>query len=246
MKKILRLFVAIFVFLLSVSMSFAVTDNEISSSGDEIIVGEDSQEVIFDNSAIDGGIEEEILYSIPKIMTRSTPDTPMSKNLNLQWVQQINGYYCAPAAGEMIVKPFNPSITQTTIASKNYFNTTTNGTDFGIHLKTALETLTGISWGIQSHVYSDVSTLQNRVVAAITYGNGVLVNTVESPGDCYLQGHDAYGVLYHYGVIDAYTSYGNNVVYKDPGAGMYPEFAKSQTVTITKMSYAIGGRGYLW
>lgn len=217
MKKILRLFVAIFVFLLSVSMSFAVTDNEISSSGDEIIVGEDSQEVIFDNSAIDGGIEEEIIYSIPKIMTRSTPDTPMSKNLNLQWVQQINGYYCAPAAGEMIVKPFNPSITQTTIASKNYFNTTTNGTDFGIHLKTALETLTGISWGIQSHVYSDVSTLQNRVVAAITYG-----------------------------VIDAYTSYGNNVVYKDPGAGMYPEFAKSQTVTITKMSYAIGGRGYLW
>lgn len=201
--------------------------------------------VIYDNFAVDGGIQGEIV-NIDKPVTIYDPDAaPTSRNLNLQWVQQQNNYFCGPASVYMLVRPFNSNISQDSLA-KDLGTTSSGGTGFGSNLVTVLNNKTGIQWGLKWHTYSDISTIQSDIVSAICYGNGVLLNTIESPGDYYFAGHNNYGTLYHYGVIDAYTQSGAKVTYKDPGAGRFTGFVQSQTVPIKNASYACGGRGYVW
>ena len=81
--------------------------------------------------------------------------------------------------------------------------------------------------------------MKNHVVEALSYGNPVMVNTVESPEDCYLIGHDMDYTLYHFEIIGDYFDYGNRVTYVDPGYGRYNGFVMNQTVTIERMSHAM-------
>lgn len=73
-----------------------------------------------------------------------------------------------------------------------------------------------------------------------------MVNTAESPGDVFIAGHDIGVSLYHFGVVADYFNYGNTVTYTDPGYGRYYGFYMDQTLSITNLSYACGGRGYAW
>lgn len=91
-----------------------------------------------------------------------------------------------------------------------------------------------------------VTNVQDHIVEALSYGNPVMVNTYETTGDCYLEGHENYSELYHYGIVGDYFNYGEEVTYVDPGAGMFTGFVMNQTVDIDDMCKAIGTRGYVW
>ena len=62
----------------------------------------------------------------------------------------------------------------------------------------------------------------------------------------FIAGHDIGVPLYHFGVVADYFDYGNTVTYTDPGYGRYHGFYLDQTLSITNLSYACGGRGYAW
>ena len=63
--------------------------------------------------------------------------------------------------------------------------------------------------------------MKNHITEALSWGNPVMVNTMESPGDVYLQGHNIGTALYHFGVIGDYFDNGNSVTYVDPGYGRF-------------------------
>ena len=127
--------------------------------------------------------------------------------------------------------------------------TTTNGTNAGNGDANALNSVVAGSrykfyW--EWHYYNQIDKMKGHVTSALSWGNPVMVNTVESPGDVYLQGHNIGTTLYHFGVIGDYFDNGNSVTYVDPGYGRFSGFVMNQRVTIKNMSYATGGRGYAW
>ena len=147
----------------------------------------------------------------------------------------------------MIVNSLGYNKTQDYMAS--LLGTTTNGTNAGNNVANALNKVVKGSkfefrWEWQQ--YYQIDKMKNHIVEALSYGNPVMVNTVESPGDVYLQGHDIGTALYHYGIVADYFDYGNELTYVDPGYGRYRGFKMNQRVTIKNMSYATGTRGYAW
>ena len=170
-----------------------------------------------------------------------------SKIINFPFQTQQTNYWCGPASASMLLRSIGYNYSQTTMASK--MGTTTNGTNAGAPVVNALNSVTKGSryyfrW--QWHNYSQVSTIKSHVVQALDWGNPVMVNTMEGPGDVYIRGHNIGGWLYHYGLVGDYFNYGNEVTYVDPGHGRFSGFLMNQRLTITQLSYATGGRGYAW
>lgn len=172
---------------------------------------------------------------------------PSQVILDIPFQTQQTDYYCGPAAAAMVVNSLGYSKTQDQMA--RLLGTTESGTAAGNGVANALNNVVRgskykFNWEWQN--YNEVAKMKGHVMEALSYGNPVIVNTVESPGDVYLAGHNIGTYLYHFGIIGDYFNYGNEVTYVDPGYGRYGGFQMNQRVSIKNMSYAAGTRGYVW
>lgn len=212
---------------------------------------EEGDTVVYSETAVNGNVDlgtplilttEQEVDKSKAIMTRAA-----SKEIFIPFQTQQTDYYCGPAAARMVLGGIGYSRTQNQMAS--LLGTTVNGTNAGNSVANALNSVVAGSryqfrW--QWHTYTDIATIKSHVLEAINYGNPVMVNTMESPGDVYLQGHNIGTTLYHFGVVADYFDYGNTITYTDPGAGRFSGFVVDQRASITNLSYATGGRGYAW
>lgn len=200
------------------------------------------------NRYVDGDID---LTSIsdrrfsPKMMQPRT--LYEEKSLYVPFQTQETTYWCGPAATSMALNTIGYETTQSQMA--DLLGTTENGTGAGAGVANAMNAIAEGSkytfyW--EWHQPWDVSTIQGKIVNAISYGNPVVVNTAESPGDCYINGHDTGSPLYHFGVVSAFYNYGETVTYEDPAYGRFEGFWQTQTIGVEKISKAAGGRGYVW
>ncbi|ERJ82981.1 hypothetical protein HMPREF1987_01207 [Peptostreptococcaceae bacterium oral taxon 113 str. W5053] len=212
-------------------------------AGSKVFAGKNPNgEIISDPNAVNGGVN----LSPSSTEKVSTPK-PEQVILSIPFQTQKNYYYGAPASASMIVTALGYPKTQDEMAK--LLGTTKEGTDAGDGVAAALNKAVRGSkyvfrWSWQG--YHDVEKMKKHIVEALSYGNPVLVNTTEGPGDCYLIGHNVGYTFNHFGIIGDYFDYGNRVTYVDPGYGLYKGFVMNQTVTIENMSHATGGRGYAW
>lgn len=199
-----------------------------------------------DFETVNGGIDTETpLEESVKGMDRAPK--PRQVILKIPFQTQINNYYCGPASAAMVVNSLGYRKTQQQMAS--LLGTTTNGTNAGNGVANALNNVVRGSrykFNWEWHTYTQINKMKGHIMEALSYGNPVMVNTMESPGDVYLKGHNIGTALYHYGVIGDYFDNGNTVTYVDPGHGRFNGFVMEQRVSIKNMSYATGGRGYAW
>ncbi len=246
MKNVMKMLLVLLVSMIGFNPS-NIYASESTNEEKGYITTNSGTEVVYDNSAINGGIDTTNMVDIPKfeIEPYYDPNATFANSVNVVHQTQVNSYYCGPAAGSMIVRQLGYNYDQYEMAS--YFGTTTDGTGFGTHLATTLTNLTGIQFGCKWHVYTDVATIKDHIQRAIDYGNAVLLNTYEEAGQWFLAGHSNLGTdVYHYGVISGYTSYGDLVTYVDPGAGYFGGFVTYRNYQIQTISNATGGRGYIW
>lgn len=204
-----------------------------------------------DPSVVNGGVDLSTPLERPLLEIDSETNTlrakPQQVILNIPFQTQINDYYCGPASASMIVRSLGYNKSQQQMAA--LLGTTTNGTNAGNGVANALNAVVAGSryrFNWEWHTYTQINKMKNHITEALSWGNPVMVNTMESPGDVYLQGHNIGTALCHFGVIGDYFDNGNSVTYVDPGYGRYGGFVMNQRVTIRNMSYATGGRGYAW
>lgn len=201
----------------------------------------------FDDSVVNGAMDFETQLDEPVIKIQERSAKPRQVILSIPFQTQQTYYYCGPASAAMVVNSLGYNKTQNEMAS--LLGTTTAGTAAGNGVANALNAVVRgsrykFTW--EWHNYNQVDKMKNHVVEALSWGNPVMVNTVESPGDVYLRGHNIGSPIYHFGVIGDYFDYGNSVTYTDPGYGRFSGFVMDQRVSIKDMSYATGGRGYAW
>lgn len=207
-------------------------------------------EIISDPNAVNGGVNlspSSMKLSDSEVKSILRAPKPAQVVLYIPFQTQQNNYYCGPASASMIVNALGYYKTQDQMAK--LLGTTKDGTNAGNSVADALNKAVRGSkyifrWSWQG--YHDVEKMKKHIVEALSYGNPVLVNTTEGPGDCYLIGHNVGYTFNHFGIIGDYFDYGNRVTYVDPGYGLYKGFVMNQTVTIENMSHATGGRGYAW
>lgn len=209
----------------------------------------DGVTVVYDNHSVNGGISLEKSIDNMKLSyakgTRAANQP--SKIISVPFQTQETNYYCGPASARMVLGAIGKYRSQSQLAA--LMGTTTAGTNAGAPVANALNSVasgTRYRFNWQWHTYTNVSTIKDHVTTAISYGNPVMVNTMESPGDVWIKGHNIGTALYHYGVVADYFDYGNSVTYTDPGYGRFAGFVMDQRVSITNLSYAVGGRGYAW
>ena len=222
--------------------------NAASSVDDQSSLSVDGVTVIYDMDAVNGGISLNNIdapksSSVKSARVASQP----SKIIMVPFQTQETNYYCGPASARMVLGAIGRYRTQSQLAG--LMGTTTAGTNAGAPVVNALNAVasgSGFKFTWQWHTYSNINTIKDHVTTAISDGNPVMVNTMEFPGDVWLQGHNIGSALYHYGVVADYFDYGNSVTYTDPGYGRFAGFVQDQRVSITNLSYAVGGRGYAW
>ncbi|MEY8462567.1 C39 family peptidase [Streptococcus merionis] len=212
-----------------------------------VFAATDQEGIKADETVVNGGVDlvTPLDTNVLKISERAP--RPAQVILRIPFQTQINNYYCGPAAATMVVNALGYNKTQQQMAA--LLGTTTNGTNAGNGVANALNSVVRGSkyqfrW--EWHTYNQVDKMKGHVVEALSYGNPVMVNTAESPGDVFLKGHNIGVPLYHFGVIGDYFNHGNEVTYTDPGYGRIRGFVQDQRVSITNMSYAAGTRGYAW
>ncbi|MEG0823346.1 MAG: C39 family peptidase [Erysipelotrichaceae bacterium] len=250
MKKFIKYLVIVGVLtIVSNSMNSVKAATEIEN---ESTSTEDGTPIVYDDSIMNGSVnlEENLTLNESELVDKSRIVKPRSTSviITIPFQTQQNDYYCGPASAKMVLGGIGYTRTQDQMASLLGTNAN-DGTYAGEGVANALNSVVAGSkyqfrW--QWHNYLNVSTIKGHIVEALDYGNPVMVNTVESPGDVYLAGHDIGVPLYHYGVVADYFESGNSVTYTDPGYGRYSGFMMDQRATITNLSYAVGGRGYAW
>lgn len=213
-----------------------------------VVLAATNQEGIQENTeVVNGGVDLETPLEDNVIKVSSRSAKPKEVILYIPFQTQINNYYCGPASAAMVVNALGYNKTQQQMAS--LLGTTTNGTNAGNNVANALNNVvrgSRFKFRWEWHTYNQIGKMKGHIVEALSYGNPVMVNTAESPGDVYLKGHNIGVPLYHFGVIGDYFNYGNEVTYVDPAHGRIRGFLIEQRVSIKNMSYATGTRGYAW
>lgn len=247
MKKISNLCLS-FIMMISI-ISSTVEIHASTSTNGQSETDYNGITIIYDENTLNGSIDLETKLLNNTSIDKTNSKTPRSGSVEIYipFQTQQTDYYCGPASARMVLGGIGYYRTQDQMAS--LLGTTVNGTNAGNGVANALNSVVAGSqyefrW--QWHTYTDISTIKGHIVEALNYGNPVMVNTMESPGDVYLAGHNIGTTLYHYGVVADYFNYGNEVTYTDPGYGRYSGFVQDQRVSITNLSYAVGGRGYAW
>lgn len=207
-------------------------------------------EKFYDFSKVNGAMSFDNNESKPKDRTIIDGDLPGEKKLKVTHISQQNNYYCGPASALMVLNTIGyNSYNQDSVAK--LIGTNENGTGAGQDyiprgLNSVVEKDGKFKFHWADHKYDDVDSIRMNIMSSISYGNPVIINSYEKPGDVYIHGHDIGIELYHFGVVSEYYSRGTVVTYLDPGYGLFNGFIKSQQVKIKDISYAAGGRGYIW
>lgn len=200
-----------------------------------------------DPTAINGQIStEEPIISSSKRRVKRFPIKERT-NISIRFETQKNNYYCGPAACVMALSGIGYKVTQEQMAA--LLGTTTNGTPAGNNVANALNKVvkgSRFEFRWEWHDYRKIDTIRHNLLHALSYGNPIVLNTKEGPGDNYIGGHNTGESLYHFGVIHGHEKYGDFMYYSDPGYGLFPGFIKTQKVKIKDVSYATGERGYAW
>lgn len=212
--------------------------------------------VVANPYALNGGVdlltqpafEEPERMQTASMSRASRITTPERVILQVPFQTQQTDYWCGPASAKMLLETIGYNYSQQQLA--NMLGTNARiGTEAGHKIPNVLNSIVKgsryhFNWEWQQP--HEVAKMKGHVVEALSYGNPVIVNTVESPGDVYIAGHNTGYPLYHYGIIGDYFGYGDTVTYVDPAHGRFNGFILEQQVSITNMSKAAGGRGYVW
>lgn len=220
-----------------------------TNKGDQWIAG-----LVYNSAAVDGGINWDSDFSTLQARSvvsqnnNTLKTIPRQVVISIPFQTQQNDHYCGPASARMVLGGIGYNVTQDYMAS--LLGTTAKGTNAGDNVANALnqvvaESIYHFNWVWHSNP-SNSTTIKNHITEALSYGNPVMVNTMEGPGDVYLAGHDIGVPLYHYGVVADYFDYGAYVTYTDPAFGLITGFVQDQRVSIQNLSNAVGGRGYAW
>lgn len=249
MKKLLTS-----VLSLSIMFSFPLLNMTVSattnSSGEETYINDDGIEIVYNNDVVNGSVDlnTEPIASSQIDKSKIVKPRASSVEIPITFEKQQNYYYCGPAAAVMTLKAIGFNKTQNQM--RDLLGTTeASGTPAGNSVANALNAVVAGSkyqFNWVWHTSTNTSTIKNNVVEALNYGNPVMVNTLEYANESYFAGHGNYDVLYHFGVVADYFNYGNSVTYVDPGYSVFPGFLMNQTVSISDLSNAAGGRGYAW
>lgn len=231
MKKIL-MSVLSFIILMSTGTIYIYAAQEATSSdGVQTVEIEEGTVIQYNENALNGGIDLGMPAKVELIIPFEQP-------------KQYN--YSSVASTVMLLNSIGFTYTQQEIA--DLFEVDRVVTD-GEHLTEVLNhTIEGsrYSFTLEQHDALNITGLKNHIVEALVYGNPLLVNTIESSGDCYLEGHNQYGTLYQYGLVKDYYNYSNSVTYTESDYGIYSGFSVNKKVGITNLSYAAGGKWYVW
>lgn len=231
MKKIL-MSVLSFIILMSTGTIYIYAAQEATSSdGVQIVEIEEGTVIQYNENALNGGIDLGM---------------PAKVELTIPFEQPKQYNYSSVASTVMLLNSIGFTYTQQEIA--DLFEVDRVVTD-GEHLTEVLNHTTEGSryaFTLEQHDALNITGLKNHIVEALVYGNPLLVNTIESSGDCYLEGHNQYGTLYQYGLVKDYYNYGNSVTYTESDYGIYSGFSVNKKVGITNLSYAAGGKWYVW
>lgn len=231
MKKIVMSILASVILMSTGSGYIYATQEATSSDGDQVVEIEDGTVIRYNENALNGGVDLGVPAKVELLVSYEQP-------------KQYN--YNSAASAAMLLNSIGFNYTQQEIADLIAVNRTV--TD-GEHLTEVLNQITEGSryaFTLEQHDASDIASLKKHIIEALVYGNAILVNTIESTGDCYLEGHDQYGVLYQYGMVKDYYNYGNTITYTDSDYGIFSGFSKNQKVSISNLSYAVGGKWYVW
>lgn len=231
MKKIL-MSVLSFIILMSTGTIYIYAAQEATSSdGVQTVEIEEGTVIQYNENALNGGIDLGM---------------PAKVELTIPFEQPKQYNYSSVASTVMLLNSIGFTYTQQEIA--DLFEVDRVVTD-GEHLTEVLNHTTEGSryaFTLEQHDALNITGLKNHIVEALVYGNPLLVNTIESSGDCYLEGHNQYGTLYQYGLVKDYYNYGNSVTYTESDYGIYSGFSVNKKVGITNLSYAAGGKWYVW
>lgn len=245
--KIKNVFSIALVLTLVSTTSATISASTVSPEGSSVIETENGTEIIYDDNSVNGGVSKDFNIKIDNSKKSTSRAEAAAKSLNVKHQTQQNNYYCGPASASMIVKYLGYNKSQADMAKLLQTNSS-DGTSAGNNVAQALNKVASskakFTW--EWHNYSNVKQIKSHIKTAIDFGNPVMINTVESPGDWYIKGHNTGYTLYHFGVIKGYSNFADAGVYLDPGYGRFSGFIKEQITTTKNLSYAAGGRGYAW
>jgi|GEM_PF-1609944 len=199
----------------------------IKSSTD--IVAEQKKEVL-----------EEMMQSSPIMTTFSL--TP-GKAINMPFYQQLNNYYCGPAATQMALAARGVYVSQYTLASNTWLETDAYGYTIGRYIKYTLNNLLGTDWYVYKEVYEDnTSLLVSRVQLNINNGYIPIVAVYQNGNeiDRILVGHKP-DYLRHFIPIYGYNG-STRMLYKDSSSGLGGRFSnvpQDSSISSSTMSYLI-------
>ena len=214
-------------------------ESEKGEDGTQYYTLPNGQVIAYNNNVLNGGVD----------LFEADTSIPESVVIMVPFETQKNAYYSGPAAARMVLGAIGCYRTQEEMAELLH-TVNGEGTPAGESVAEALNSVckgTGFKFTWQWHQPRDYETIRGHIIEALTYGNPVMVNVLEGPGDSYLQGHDnVSGYVGRFGVVADYFDYGNEVTYTDPGAGYFEGFVVDQRITLEDLSKACGGRGYAW
>lgn len=231
MKKILMSVLSFIILMSTGTIYIYATQEATSSDGVQTVEIEEGTVIQYNENALNGGIDLGM---------------PAKVELTIPFEQPKQYNYSSVASTVMLLNSIGFTYTQQEIA--DLFEVDRVVTD-GKHVTEVLNHTTEGSryaFTLEQHDALNITGLKNHIVEALVYGNPLLVNTMESSGDCYLEGHNQYGTLYQYGLVKDYYNYGNSVTYTESDYGIYSGFSVNKKVGITNLSYAAGGKWYVW
>lgn len=223
-----------------------VTDSDILNGGIENRKTRSFGSVAYTGSAQKQEIANSIesgTYSLKSISARSLDYG--NRRLAVPHRTQQNDYYCGPASLQMVLAYKGKNVSQSTLASQ-LGTTSQYGTPAGSNVANVLNYYLGNIYGWSWHSYWDIDGLRAKIVAGTTVGDPSVVNTLETPDDCYIKGHSQFPSIAHFGTTAGYNRNSDSTWYLDPGAGYYAGMYIEQLLPIWKLSYAAGGRGLAW
>lgn len=202
---------------------------------DKGYVNENGVNIYYDNHAINGGVDLEAKPAYQgvnsSVVLPIVFEHPQSDKSN------------AFASMAMLLSTIGYPMTQQELATVLDMN--------NIESKQIAEELNSIVKDSNYHFTSEyhdfnVETIRNHVVEALNVGNPILVHTVETSSDWYIEGHGLMGSYNEYCLVGDYFDYGAEVTIVNMNQGIYDGFNLNQKVSIQALSNATGGSDYVW
>ena len=177
-------------------------------------------------------------------------DASIQSELGVEWEQQINGYYCGPAATRMALKAKHDSPpNQNDLAAM--MGTDQAGTDHIGLVADALDSVLGTGTDYVPKLLDYSPTPEQKemfradVKADVDTGYAVVANIWVVAGGPRPAGYPS-GDVFHYVTVIGYSDDGSEVLVADPAAGIggFENVPSKYWIDADKMATLIGGKGY--